>query len=66
MRKYRIDTRHWSVEDETKLLQCYDRLAKQVYPVTVESIKAVVPDTKDGKQITGRFKGNNLVSMLPS
>lgn len=47
--KYRIDTRHWSVEDETLLLQCYDRLAKQVYPVTVESIKAVVPDTKDGK-----------------
>ncbi|RWX57059.1 hypothetical protein [Photobacterium chitinilyticum] len=33
----------WSVEDEVALLVSFDCLATHVYPVTVESIKAVVP-----------------------
>ena len=47
--KYRIDTKYWNVEDETLLLQCYDQLAKQVYPVTVESIKAVTPNGNNSR-----------------
>lgn len=39
----KMGTKYWSTEDEIQLLHCFDRLAKQVYPVTVESIKAVVP-----------------------
>ncbi|PKF80418.1 hypothetical protein CW749_05715 [Vibrio sp. vnigr-6D03] len=45
----KMGTKYWSTEDEIQLLHCFDRLAKQVYPVTVESIKAVVPNVTDGK-----------------
>lgn len=47
--KHRINTKYWSQENETQLLQCYDQLARQVYPVTVESIKAVIPNAENGK-----------------
>lgn len=33
----------WSVEEENRFLVNYDKLAKLVYPVTVESINAVIP-----------------------
>jgi hypothetical protein len=50
--KSRLETKYWNVEDEALLLQCYDQLARQVYPVTVESIKAVIPNAKDGKLVS--------------
>ncbi|CCO46334.1 conserved hypothetical protein [Vibrio nigripulchritudo SOn1] len=45
----KLGTKYWNTEDEIQLLHSFDRLAKQVYPVTVESIKAVVPSASDGK-----------------
>ncbi|WP_104398758.1 hypothetical protein [Vibrio penaeicida] len=45
----KMGTKYWNTENEIQLLHCFDRLAKQVYPVTVESIKAVVPNVTDGK-----------------
>lgn len=47
--KRRIDGKQWSAEDETLLLQCYDQLAKQIYPVTLESLKAVKPQLRKQK-----------------
>ncbi|MDW6001870.1 hypothetical protein [Vibrio mangrovi] len=44
-----LNSRHWGEEDETRLLSCYDKLASQVWPVTVESIKAVVPNAVNGQ-----------------
>lgn len=46
----KIENDNWSVGDEIYLIQCYDRLARQIYPVTIESIKAVVPIITNGKQ----------------
>lgn len=46
----KIENNNCSVGDEIHLVQCYDRLARQVYPVTIESIKAVVPIIKNGKK----------------
>ncbi len=34
---------HWSAEEENRFLINYDKLAKLVYPVTVESINAIIP-----------------------
>ncbi len=45
----RIQSKQWTAEDETLLLQCYDLLAKQIYPVTLESLKAVKPQIHQGK-----------------
>lgn len=39
--KSKLGTRQWTAEEETQLLQSYDKLAKQIYPVTLESIQAV-------------------------
>ncbi|WP_235956033.1 hypothetical protein [Grimontia sedimenti] len=50
--KERIESKQWKVEDEILLLQCYDQLAKQIYPVTLESLKAVKPPIKRGKWIS--------------
>lgn len=44
-------TRHWSMTDETLFLECYDRLTKQIYPVTLESIQAVDIKSRKGKKI---------------
>lgn len=41
-------SKYWSSDDEVELLSCFDELARQVYPVTVESIKAVIPEAKTG------------------
>ncbi|SBS31046.1 hypothetical protein MSP8887_01418 [Marinomonas spartinae] len=45
----KIENNSWTISDEIQLIHSYDRLARQVYPVTIESIKAVVPDTLSGK-----------------
>ncbi|WP_047042638.1 hypothetical protein [Vibrio mexicanus] len=47
--RQRVDSKQWNVDDETLLLQCYDQLAKQIYPVTLESLKAVKPQLKESK-----------------
>ncbi|MDW6093859.1 hypothetical protein [Vibrio rhizosphaerae] len=44
-----LHSRNWGEEDENRLLRCYDKLASQVWPVTVESIKAVVPNAVNGQ-----------------
>lgn len=45
----KIEQKNWEIADEVELVHCYDMLARQVYPVTVESIKAVVPNINDAK-----------------
>ncbi|ADZ91876.1 hypothetical protein [Marinomonas mediterranea] len=45
----KLNTKHWTHEDEVRLLHSYDELARLVYPVTIESIKAVVPSHIHGK-----------------
>lgn len=47
--KERMGSRQWKVDDEILLLQCYDQLAKQIYPVTLESLTAVKSNNKNGK-----------------
>lgn len=44
-----LHSRNWGEEDENRLLRCYDKLATQVWPVTVESIKSVVPNAVNGQ-----------------
>nr|WP_217702079.1 hypothetical protein [Vibrio ostreicida] len=39
----RFNGNQWGVADDMVLLQCYDQLAKQIYPVTLESLIAVKP-----------------------
>lgn len=41
--KFKVAEKKWSVEDESDFLLHYDKLAKIVYPVTVDSINAIVP-----------------------
>lgn len=47
--KYKISTNKWSAEDEATFLSNYDKLAKIIYPVTVESLNAIIP-TYEGKK----------------
>ncbi len=42
--KHKLANNEWSEEDENKFLMAYDKLAAMVYPVTVESIDAVIPN----------------------
>lgn len=48
--KVALDKGQWSVAQESCFLGHYDQLATQVYPVTVESINAVIPRDKEGKR----------------
>jgi len=41
--KYKLIREEWSAEVETVFLLNYDKLAKIVYPVTIESVNAVIP-----------------------
>ncbi len=41
--KYQSASGEWSAEEETHFLLNYDKLAKIVFPVTIESINAIVP-----------------------
>jgi len=49
--KYKLAKDDWSAETETLFLLNYDKLAKTVYPVTIESINAVIP-TQSSKSST--------------
>lgn len=50
--KYKLTRQEWSVEAETVFLVNYDKLAKVVYPVTVESLNAILPE----KTVKNRIK----------
>ncbi|WP_159084180.1 hypothetical protein [Saccharobesus litoralis] len=51
--KYKIVNDEWTMEDEQAFLINYDKLAKAVYPVTVESIYAVIPaDNRKNRPLT--------------
>lgn len=41
--KYKLAKDEWSAEAETVFLLNYDKLAKIVFPVTIESVNAVIP-----------------------
>lgn len=41
--KYKLENNDWGPDIENQFLMHYDRLAKLVYPVTVDSINAVIP-----------------------
>ena len=47
--KYKIAKNEWSEEDEQALMLAYDQLARAVYPVTVETINAVIPHDNQSK-----------------
>ncbi|WP_086933817.1 hypothetical protein [Agarilytica rhodophyticola] len=47
--KYKISENQWGSEDEVIFLSNYDKLAKIIYPVTVESLNAIIP-TYEGKR----------------
>ncbi|MFT4926041.1 MAG: hypothetical protein ACI8WB_002139 [Phenylobacterium sp.] len=46
--KYQSSTNEWTAKQEATFLSNYDQLAKIVYPVTVESINAIIPDQTGG------------------
>lgn len=52
--KYKKDNAQWTVQNEQQFLINYDKLAKIVYPVTVESIHAVIPSSLSKKRDTTR------------
>ena len=41
--KHKVSNGKWCIEDENIFLLNYDKLAKIVYPVTIESIHAIIP-----------------------
>ena len=41
--KYRLASNEWTEKDEQSLLVAYDKLASMVYPVTIDTINAVIP-----------------------
>ena len=41
--KYKIANKQWTSQDESTFLVYYDKLSKIIYPVTVESIRSVIP-----------------------
>ena len=41
--KYKVSNGTWTTEDENTFLSNYDKLAKMVYPVTIESINSIIP-----------------------
>ncbi len=49
--KYKIVNEQWTVSDEKNFLINYDKLAKIVYPVTVESIHCVIPQSSKNKRV---------------
>ncbi|OUS25030.1 hypothetical protein A9Q99_22550 [Gammaproteobacteria bacterium 45_16_T64] len=52
--KYKMSNNQWSAEDEEVFLINYDKLAKIVYPVTVESLHSIIPIYKGKKRLTTR------------
>lgn len=42
--KYKAASGQWSAEEETEFLANYDKLATIVYPVTVQSLNAIIPE----------------------
>ncbi len=51
--KYKIANKQWTGQDEKIFLINYDKLSKIIYPVTVESIRSVIP-LEIGKNELGR------------
>ncbi len=58
--KYKIVNNQWDAKDEGVFLVNYDRLAKIVYPVTVESLNSIIPTYKGKKRI--KTKAERAVS----
>lgn len=58
--KYKVTNNEWSAEDEGAFLINYDRLAKIVYPVTVESLNSIIPTYVGKKRI--KTKAERAVS----
>lgn len=48
--KYQLTSGKWNATMESEFLMQYDMLAKMVYPVTIESIDATMPDQNNGKR----------------
>ena len=47
--KYKLAEKAWTQEDEQAFLVSYDKLSQSVYPVTVESINAIIPKATSKK-----------------
>lgn len=58
--KYQAAAGEWSAEDEATFLVNYDRLTKIIYPVTIESINAIIPDKSEGA--VGKTKAERAVA----
>mgnify|MGYP000477337615 FL=1 len=55
--KHQLAAKEWSSADETLFLVNYDKLAEVVYPVTVESLDAILPEkapAESPEAITGK------------
>lgn len=50
--KYKVARNEWTAEAENLFMLNYDQLAKIVYPVTVESINAIIPKQPNKKRQT--------------
>lgn len=48
--KYKVARNEWTAEAENLFMLNYDKLAKIVYPVTVESINAIIPSQPNRKR----------------
>ena len=56
--KYKIANKQWSAQDENTFLIHYDKLSKIIHPVTVESIRCVIP-MQSGSKESGRKESSN-------
>jgi len=52
--KYKLAEKSWSQQDERDFLISYDQLTQSVYPVTVESIDAILPRVSNKKHVATR------------
>ncbi|UAA37907.1 hypothetical protein KIH87_14565 [Paraneptunicella aestuarii] len=48
--KYKLLNNDWTEKDEHSLFMAYDKLASMVYPVTIDTINAVIPKQRDKKR----------------
>ncbi|NQZ60857.1 hypothetical protein, partial [Crocosphaera sp.] len=52
--KYKIANKRWTAQDENTFLIHYDKLSKIIYPVTVESIRCVIPMQLGSKESSNK------------
>jgi hypothetical protein len=63
--KYKLEKKDWTVYEENEFLLSFDKLTSQAYPVTIDSLNAIVLPTssnKNDKKVSGKSQADKAVS----